>query len=176
MCSHYVGEKARAKLARMGVVQPSGSIHIYPTKLAPIIRWPPECDSGDEVVPDMEVVSAHFRLLPGFAKDIKYGLRTYNAGSMTVSSLASFKTARTKARPCIIPAEAIDEPEWRSGKAVPTRITRADGEPMGIAGLWSWWRSPAGEELHSFTMLTINAAEHGLMRNFHKPADENAWW
>ena len=27
-------------------------------------------------------------------------------------------------------------------------------------------------ELHSFTMLTINATEHPLMRNFHKPADE----
>ena len=26
--------------------------------------------------------------------------------------------------------------------------------------------------LHSFTMLTINAADHGLMKNFHKPADE----
>ena len=43
---------------------------------------------------------------------------------------------------------------------------------MGIAGLWSWWKSPTGQELHSFTMLTINATEHALMRNFHKPADE----
>ena len=54
--------------------------------------------------------------------------------------------------------------------AVLTRITCADGEPMGIAGLWSWWRSPAGEVLYSYTMLTINASEHGLMQNFHKPA------
>jgi hypothetical protein len=26
------------------------------------------------------------------------------------------------------------EPDWRSGKAVPTRIARADDLPMGIAG------------------------------------------
>ena len=26
--------------------------------------------------------------------------------------------------------------------------------------------------MHSFTMLTINAASHPLMQNFHKPADE----
>ena len=43
---------------------------------------------------------------------------------------------------------------------------------MGIAGLWSWWKSPAGLSVHSFTMLTINADEHALMRNYHKPGDE----
>ena len=43
---------------------------------------------------------------------------------------------------------------------------------MGIAGLWSWWKSPTGQVLHSFTMLTINATDHALMRNFHKSADE----
>ena len=43
---------------------------------------------------------------------------------------------------------------------------------MGIAGLWSWWKSPQGEILHSFTMLTINAESHALMRQFHKPTDE----
>ena len=99
MCSHYVGEKARAKLARMGVALPEswepppGSMHIYPTQRASIIRRPPERGSGDEAVPDMEIVAAHFGLLPGFAKDIKYGIRTYNARSETVANLASFKTA-----------------------------------------------------------------------------------
>ena len=43
---------------------------------------------------------------------------------------------------------------------------------MGIAGLWSWWKSSAGQVVHSFTMLTINAEEHTLMRNYHKPDDE----
>jgi putative SOS response-associated peptidase YedK len=43
---------------------------------------------------------------------------------------------------------------------------------MGIAGLWSWWKSPKGDVLHSYTMLTINADQHPLMRQFHKPTDE----
>jgi putative SOS response-associated peptidase YedK len=44
---------------------------------------------------------------------------------------------------------------------------------MGIAGLWSWWRAPgANEDVHSFTMVTINADEHPGMRNFHRPEDE----
>ncbi len=43
---------------------------------------------------------------------------------------------------------------------------------MGIAGIWSWWKSPKGEQVHSYTMLTINAADHPLMNQFHKPTDE----
>lgn len=73
---------------------------------------------------------------------------------------------------CIIPAEAIYEPDWRSGKAISTRIGRGEGETMRLAGLWSTWKSPAGAWVQSFTMLTINADEHPLMRNFHKPGDE----
>lgn len=47
-----------------------------------------------------------------------------------------FGYARRRAQPCIIPADAIFEPDWRSGAAVATRFTRADGSPLGIAGLW----------------------------------------
>jgi putative SOS response-associated peptidase YedK len=55
---------------------------------------------------------------------------------------------------------------------VATRITRADGKPMGIAGLWSAWKGPTGGLTHSFTMLTINADDHPFMRQYHKPEDE----
>lgn len=175
MCSHYQAENSRKKLERMGFtpppgwVPPPGSLHIYPTQLAPIIRRPPERGSGDEAVPDIEVIAAHFGLLPGFAKDLKYGLRTYNARSETVKDLASFKTAWAKARHCIIPAEAIYEPDWRTGKHVPTRITRADGSPLGVAGLWQPWKSPAGVWVNSFTMLTINADTHPIFAELHRP-------
>ena len=83
----------------MGVQLPTGwqppevNRHICPTQWAPIIRRPPELDSGDEAAPKSEVVAARFGLLPSFAKDEKYGLRTYNARSETVVQLASFKTA-----------------------------------------------------------------------------------
>ena len=175
MCSHYQAENSRKRLEHMGVTlrldwaPPSGGLHIYPTQMAPIIRRPPERDSGDDAVPEMEIVSAHFGLLPGFAKDIKYGLRTYNARAETVDQLASFKNAWAKGRHCIIPAEAIYEPDWRTGKFIPTRITRSDGETLGVAGLWQPWRSPAGEWVNSFTMLTINADTHAIFKELHRP-------
>lgn len=34
------------------------------------------------------------------------------------------------------------------------------------------WKSPKGELIYSYTMLTVNADEHPLMRLFHKPTDE----
>ena len=175
MCSHYVGQTARAKLARMGAyvpddwVPPSGGFHIYPTQEALILRKPVEAASGDEAVPAVEVVNALFGLLPGFAKDIHYGKRTYNARTETVAELASFKHAWAKARHCIIPADAIYEPDWRTGKFVPTKISRADGETLGVAGLWSPWKSQTGEWINSFTMLTINAYTHPIFKELHRP-------
>ena len=97
-----------------------------------------------------------------------------NSASQATTSLTftGFRDAWRKALHCIILAEAFFEPDWRFGKAVPTRIVRADGQPMGIAGLWSSWRSPDGASIYSFSMLTINADDHALMKSFHKPTDE----
>jgi putative SOS response-associated peptidase YedK len=175
MCSHYIAEKARHQLALFGVQLPldwepgPGSRHIYPTQWAPIVRRPPEHDSGDDAVPERELVLARFGLLPGFAKDEKYGLRTYNARSETVATLASFQGSWAKARHCIIPAASIYEPDWRSGQHVPTRIARSDGQPMGVAGLWQPWKSSSGEWIQSFTMLTINADSHPIFNQLHRP-------
>ena len=175
MCSHYQAIKERAKFEKQfNVKLPpyTGVYDVWPTYEALFIRRPREADVGDEAVPEREALAGEFGLLPHWAKDKKFGRRTYNARSETAATLPSFRDAWRKRHRCIIPAEAIYEPDWRSGRAVPTRITRSDGEPMGIAGLWSWWKSSQGQEVHSFTMLTVNADEHSLMRNYHKPNDE----
>lgn len=149
---------------------PPGGLHIYPTQMAPFIRRPPERESGDEAVPDFELVEGHFGLLPGFAKDVKYGLKTYNARTETVAQLASFKNAWAKPRHCIVPCEAIYEPDWRTGKFIPSRFTAANDETLGVAGLWSPWKNPETLQWElSFTMLTINADEHPLFRHMHRP-------
>jgi len=39
-----------------------------------------------------------------------------------------------------------------------------------LAGLWNTWTDKAtGESIDSYTMLTINADAHPLMRRMHKP-------
>lgn len=119
-----------------------------------------------------EAILGAFGLIPRWAKDTKITRSTYNARSETVTSKPSFRDAWKRGQHCIIPAEAIYEPDWNSGKAVSTRISMADDSPMGIAGLWECWQPQGAEPTYSFTMLTINADTHELMRNFHKPEDE----
>lgn len=53
-----------------------------------------------------------------------------------------------------------------------TRFTRADSQPVGIAGLLDVWTEPGKPPLLSFTMLTMNATDHGLLKNYHRPEDE----
>jgi putative SOS response-associated peptidase YedK len=68
------------------------SLPSFADRRSPIAdRRPPERESCDEAVSDFEVVEPHFGLLPGFATEVKYGTRTYNARSETVASLSSFK-------------------------------------------------------------------------------------
>ena len=175
MCSHYQGIKDRERLRRhFGVVPPAdlGRHDLWPGYTGTFIRQHPKTDSGDAAVPETEALIGLFGLVPHWAADTRITQSTYNARSETVASKPSFRDAWRKAQHCIIAAQAIFEPDWRSGRAVPTCISRKDGEPMGLAGLWSSWRSPQGEMLHSYTMLTINAANHPLMRLMHKPQDE----
>ena len=113
-----------------------------------------------------------FGLIPHWAKDTTITRRTYNARSETLAEKPSYRDAWRLGRRCIIPADAFFQPDWRSGKAVPTRITRADGKPMGLAGIWTGWRSSDGRIVRSYSMLTINADDHPLMNQFHKPQDE----
>jgi putative SOS response-associated peptidase YedK len=175
MCSHYEGVKDPQMLREVFQVEPPavmGRVDLWPGYEGLLIRRPKEKDSGDDAVPDREALAGLFGLVPHWATDLKICRSTYNARAETVATKPSFRDAWKKAQHCIIPAQAIYEPDWRSGKAISTRIERADGRPMGIAGLWSVWKSPQGEWVHSYTMLTINADSHPLMSQFHKPTDE----
>ena len=173
MCAHYQSIQDPKRIAEAFHVRlPEGiRVDVWPGYASTFIRRPKEVEVGDEAVPDREAMAGVFGMIPHWSTDEKAARRTYNARTETVAEKPSFRDAWRLARHCIIPAEAIYEPDWRTGKAVSTRIARADGRPMGIAGLWTGWNGPNGV-VRSMTMLTINADGHALMRNFHKPEDE----
>ena len=174
MCAHYEAPAVENYLDLFNAEPPKGLFRsdIWPSYESAFIRRPREADAGDEAVPAREAVRGIFGLVPHWSKDLKGAKRTYNARSETVAEKPSFRDAWRAGQHCIIPAAAIYEPDWRTGKAISTRICDVDGQPLGIAGLWAYWRSPAGDTIHSFTMLTINADDHDLMKNYHRPADE----
>lgn len=175
MCAHFESVHDKALLKKhFGVFLPSELARrdVWPGYLSTFIRRHENADVGDDAVPVREALLGSFGLIPHWAKDNKIARHTYNARTETVGEKPSFRDAWKRAQHCVIPVQSFFEPDWRSGKAVPARIALANDEPMGVAGLWAQWRSPEGETVHSFTMLTINADDHALMRNFHKPQDE----
>lgn len=117
-----------------------------------------------------ELVVGRWGLIPWFSKTADIKFSTNNARSEELASKASFKDPWARGQRCIIPADWFDEPNWESGRNVWWRFRRADGEPWGLAGLWNTWTDKAtGEIVESYTMLTINADSHPLMRRMHKP-------
>ena len=65
------------------------------------------------------------------------------------------------------------EPNWETGKAVRWGIERADTQPIAVASIWERWiDKETGEIVFSFSMLTVNADDHPVMKHFHKPNDE----
>jgi len=175
MCAHCecVHDKTLLK-KHFGVSLPSELARrdVWPGYMSTFDRRHENADVSDDAVSDREAVLGSFGLIPHWAKDNNFARKTYNARTETVAEKPSFRDPWKRAQHCIIPVQSFFEPDWRSGKAHPTRIALTNDEPMGLAGLWAQWRSPEGDRVHSFTMLTINADDHALMRNFHKPQDE----
>ena len=172
MCSNYESvSRADRLLSFFGVVREDDErpVLTWPTGMAPFIRLA-EDGSGNRRVDD-----GAFGLLPGFAKELAYGRKTYNAKAETIAKLPSYRSAWRLGQRCVIPAEAIFEPYYETAESKPVRyrIQQPGEVPLGLAGIWEKWPNPeTGDELFSFAMITINAAGHPVMSRFHKPGDE----
>ncbi len=149
---------------------PEPSWNVAPTQQAPVIRitdGKPEC------------LEARWGLIPFWAKDLKIGARMINARAETVAEKPAFRSAFKKRR-CIIPISGFYE--WQkqtAGAKVPHYITRADDNPMLLAGLWEYWDRGA-EPIESFTIITTDANEfmspiHDRMPVILEPERVSAW-
>lgn len=158
MCSHYQTLKdAELLLKKFGVTRPGelGKYNMWPRYQELFVRRPPDHDAGDEAVPNIEAVTGRWGLMSGSTHpDALVGaekLSTFKARDDRVANALTFRNAWRRAQHCIIPADAIFEPDWRSDKAAATRFTRADGAPLGVAGRWDRYRDAAGQWQESYT-------------------------
>jgi len=116
---------------------------------------------------------ARFGLIPSWAKEETFGRKTYNARVETVDQKPSYQYAWKQRHYALALADAFYEPCYESGKAERTAIKQANHEPMAIASIWDTWTEPeTGELIASFSMLTIDASAHPIMRRMHKAEDE----
>jgi putative SOS response-associated peptidase YedK len=124
--------------------------NIAPTEMDLIIR---ARDDG------RHLEESRWGLIPVWAKERSIGARMFNARSETLMEKASFKSL-VRNRRCVIPASGFYEWQRAPGTKVPLYIYRADGAPLALAGLYTFWRDPATEEwVTSHTIVTCGPNE-----------------
>ena len=118
-------------------------------------------------------------LIPFWSKDPKIGSKLINARAEGVAERPAFR-ASLKDRRCLVPTTGFYE--WRGtgpGKT-PYLARRKDDRLFAMAGLYDRWRSPSGEEVTSFTIITTAANElmakvHDRMPVILSRGDEDLW-
>jgi putative SOS response-associated peptidase YedK len=113
--------------------------------------------------------------LPSWYKAPNDGPLIINARADTVATKPAFREA-IRARRCLIPVSGFYE--WSAGEngaRVPWQITRSDGQPMALAGLWQGWG-----DITTCAMVTTDAGPN--MTHIHdrepvilKAADWPLW-
>lgn len=176
MCTNYRPTSRDWLAQQLGAASPAFDYEeeAYPGYVAPVLRRRMDkANDSESGAVSVDCLKACFGLIPFWSKDTKIARMTYNARSETAPEKPSFRQAWSRRQWCLVPMQCFYEPSYASGRVVRWRIERRDAEPFMVAGLWDRWVAPTtGEAVFSFSMLTINADTHPLMRRFHRPNEE----
>ena len=134
---------------------PAPSFNVAPTQPA----WTLVADAAGARAEAMR-----WGLVPGWAPDLKLGASMINARLETVAVKPAFRNA-WKARRCLVPASGYYEGREEAGVKQPYYIHDGEAPVLMFAGLWERWKSPAGEWIHSFAIVTCAALDP--MRQLH---------
>lgn len=124
----------------------AASWNVAPTDSLPVVRY--DARAGER---SLEVM--RWGLVPFWAKDIKVGFSNINAKAESVDTRPAFREAFQRRR-CLVPLDNFYEWKKLGKDRQPYAVALADRRLMAMAGLWESWRSPAGERLHSFAIVT----------------------
>ena len=161
MCGRYSFASSKDKVERqLGIkldADPLANYNIAPTQQAYVIT-----DDQPEVLQQFR-----WGLIPYWAQNMKASKNLINARAEGIASKPSFRIPVRKRR-CLILADGFYE--WRkTGRgmaSIPYRIVMHDGALLLFAGLWDVWQNEAGEDIHSFTIITTRPnAEMSAVHN-----------
>lgn len=95
--------------------------------------------------------------IPPWYKDPKDGPLIINARAESVADKPAFREAARKRR-CLVPVSGFYEWKREGGRSWPWYVTRADGAPLVLAGIWQPWKPADGDEsLLTFAIVTAEA-------------------
>ena len=167
MCNNYTPAQPDMlrELAAFSLAVEPYPPETYPAYDAPLILL----DQGG----GLECVPAKFGFAPpGYARP---GMpNPVNIRAETVTERPMFASAWHKCQFCIVPADAIFEPCWETGRNVRHRIWLINEAIFGIAGLWRTWKSPTGgPPITAYAMFTVNAEDHAIFKRMHAPTERD---
>jgi putative SOS response-associated peptidase YedK len=121
------------------------------------------------IEPNSEPVVATWGLVPNWVKNeegkVQIWNSTLNARGETIFEKASFRDS-AKFKRCLVYLDGFYEHHHYAGKTYPFFISRKDGEPFPVAGLWAEWTDKVTQsKLISFSIVTTQGNE--MMTRIH---------
>ncbi|MEM7513030.1 MAG: SOS response-associated peptidase, partial [Bacteroidota bacterium] len=120
--------------------------NIAPSQYCPVI---PQHDT------DRKIHFYKWGLLPHWAKDPKMAYRMINARGETIHQKPSYKESFQKRR-CLVLADGFYEWQKLEKGKQPMWISLNAHERFYMAGIYSYWKSPEGTWLETFSVITTN--------------------
>jgi putative SOS response-associated peptidase YedK len=167
--THLLALAELGGLGRLALPTEPWPAETFPGYLAPILLR----DAAGQV----QCQLARYGLVPRWCRDAAQATtlsrRTYNARSETVAEKPSYRAPWRERQWALAPMDHYFEPCWETGRAVRWRLHQPDRAPFAVAGLHEHWVDRAtGESVRSFSLLTVNADHHPVLRRMHRPGDE----
>lgn len=173
MCGRFTQERPASELAGIFgaeplVDDPGARYNVAPTDEALVVVQREERRA---------ITAYRWGLIPHWASEAKVGSRMFNARAETLAASPAFSRAFQRRR-CLVPVDSFYE--WKREGTVrqPYRVTRADGRPLVLAGLWAGWHDPATDAVRrTFTIITTsrNATLSDLHDRMPVIVPDGAW-
>lgn len=110
----------------------------------------------------------NFGLIPKWATEKRIASKTYNARQETLLQKASFAEAAMKAKFGVIAVDEFYETKYINAQPQRWGVRRRDGQAFYIAALYEICKIN-NEIIRSASMLTMDAIDHPMMKEFHAP-------
>jgi putative SOS response-associated peptidase YedK len=173
VCGRFTQQRPASELAEIFGAEPlvddsGGHFNVAPTDAALVVVQRDERRA---------VTAYRWGLIPHWATDAKVGSRMFNARAETLTASPAFREAFRRRR-CLVPVDAFYEWKREGPIRQPYLVTRVDGRPLALAGLWAGWHDPSTDTVRrTFTIVTTTPNEALVDLHDRMPVvvSEDAW-